>query len=278
MKKFLFIFNFLLVFTFVEAQPSKSIDTIYANSQKNVALFFPKPLRQGITGSSNFVFTYNREKAQYFGLLQASPSKESNLLVITNDGQVYSYILKFKDRLSKMNYFIEEKESIGTEKPHIKHLEPTINSPILLEESEKHRYKKNSAELVSKVNKSRMYSKRNGRIKLSVKDVVFRDQVLYFLLTISNTSVLDYELNFIDFFIAHSESLRKRSFQKNYLSRLYSLGLPTVIKGRSRTEFVLVLPKFSIDRTKKIGIELNELHGERNITLQLPSRFIRRMK
>ncbi len=44
------------------------LDTIYANDTKNVALFFPEPIRQGITGSDNFVFTYNREKEQYFGL------------------------------------------------------------------------------------------------------------------------------------------------------------------------------------------------------------------
>ena len=40
----------------------QSLDTIYANGKKNIALFFPEPIRQGITGASNFVFTYNRKK------------------------------------------------------------------------------------------------------------------------------------------------------------------------------------------------------------------------
>ena len=110
MKNPLFIISFLMMCIFVNAQHQSQIDTIYVNNQKNVALFFPKPIRQGITGSSNFVFTYNREKAQYFGLLQASPGKESNLLAITNDGHVYAYILKYKNRLSKLNYFIGKKE------------------------------------------------------------------------------------------------------------------------------------------------------------------------
>ncbi|MCB0447603.1 MAG: conjugal transfer protein, partial [Gelidibacter sp.] len=77
----------------------KALDTIYVNDQKNVAMFFPEPIRQGITGKDNFVFTYNREKAQYFGLLQATPGPDSNLLAITNDGMVYSYILKYKEQL-----------------------------------------------------------------------------------------------------------------------------------------------------------------------------------
>lgn len=77
MKPILFILT-ALISAFVESQTSKALDTIYANDTKNVALFFPEPIRQGITGSENFVFTYNREKEQYFGLLQAKPGKESN--------------------------------------------------------------------------------------------------------------------------------------------------------------------------------------------------------
>ncbi len=37
-------------------------DTIYANDKKNVALFFPEPIRQGITGTSNFIFTLIEKK------------------------------------------------------------------------------------------------------------------------------------------------------------------------------------------------------------------------
>ncbi|MDH5415131.1 MAG: conjugative transposon protein TraN [Flavobacteriaceae bacterium] len=254
------------------------LDTIYANEKKTVALFFPKPIRQGIVGKQHFVFNYNKEEAQHVGLLQATPGVESNLLAITDDGQVYSYILKYADRLSTLNYFIKDTESIGNEIPPVKKLEEAINRPIFLKESERHRYKKNSLELLSKVKVPMMYAKSKGYIKLTVKDIIFRDRVLYFLLGISNTSVLDYELNYINFFMANNVRLKKSSFQKIYLPIIYSHGLPTVIKGNSRADFVMVFPKFSVDRSKKIGIELNELHGERNITLRLPSGFINRIK
>ena len=79
----------LSISAFTKAQTYKALDTIYANDTKNVALFFPEPIRQGITGSDNFVFTYNREKEQYFGLLQAKPGKESNLLVLNRNGSIF---------------------------------------------------------------------------------------------------------------------------------------------------------------------------------------------
>ena len=117
MKNYLFISAFVLVSTFTKAQNILALDTIYANDQKNVALFFPEPIRQGITGSDNFVFSYNRENEQYLGLLQAKPGKESNLLVVNKDGSVFSYIIKYKERLSKLNYFIPMSSSIGNERP-----------------------------------------------------------------------------------------------------------------------------------------------------------------
>ena len=116
MKNYLFISAFVLVSTFTKAQNILALDTIYANDQKNVALFFPEPIRQGITGSDNFVFSYNRENEQYLGLLQAKPGKESNLLVVNKDGSVFSYIIKYKERLSKLNYFIPMSSSIGNER------------------------------------------------------------------------------------------------------------------------------------------------------------------
>ena len=82
MKTYILFLAFVFAVGKASAQAIKTLDTIYANDQKNVALFFPEPIRQGITGSDNFVFTYNREKEQYFGLLQAKPGKESNLLVV----------------------------------------------------------------------------------------------------------------------------------------------------------------------------------------------------
>ena len=93
-----------------DAEQQTALDTIYANDQKNVALFFPEPIRQGITGSDNFVFTYNREKQQYFGLLQAKPGKESNLLVINQNGSIFSYIVRYREQLSNLELFYTESQ------------------------------------------------------------------------------------------------------------------------------------------------------------------------
>ena len=98
------------------AKNIQELDTIYANETMTMALFFPSNIKQGITGSENFVFTYNREKEQNLGLLKAVNSEDSNLLVITTDGKVYSYILQYSNSIEYPNRFISTTESIGNQK------------------------------------------------------------------------------------------------------------------------------------------------------------------
>src|SRR5690606_24170215 len=99
MKTSILLISLVLACFSIKAQNKISLDTIFANDQKNVSLFFPNPIRQGIVGSDDFVFTYNREKEQYFGLLQAKPGKESNLLIINANGSIFSYIVRYKEQL-----------------------------------------------------------------------------------------------------------------------------------------------------------------------------------
>ncbi|MDN3594406.1 hypothetical protein [Zunongwangia endophytica] len=89
-------------------------------------MFFPKPIRQGISEAENFAFTFNCDQQQNLGLLQARRGNLTNLLVICSDGSVYNYILKYKKDLSKLTYFFKSgikywkrtvsKRNIGTAK------------------------------------------------------------------------------------------------------------------------------------------------------------------
>ena len=119
MKKILIVLSLGLMFS-AHAKNIKQLDTIYANSTMTMALFFPSDIKQGITGSDNFVFTYNREKEQNLGLLKAVEGINSNLLVITTDGKVYSYILKYSEHIDNPNRFINSNESIGDAKQILK--------------------------------------------------------------------------------------------------------------------------------------------------------------
>ena len=257
----------------ITEQKSKVLDTIYANETKNVALFFPEPIRQGLTGSENFVFTYNREKEQYFELLQAKPGKESNLLIINKYGSIFSYIVRYKEQLSKLNYFIPKYSSIGNEKP----LVADSIEAITYEESidnKTYYYQKFSSHLLERQQHFGRIKKRNEGIVLSVENIVFDKEELYFVIQIENKSTLDYDLNFLNLSIETRQKGKRKSLQRLYQEPQFRYNLPSRIIENETVRLVYVLPKFSLSKDRRAILELNEKDGERNIELKISHRYI----
>lgn len=256
-----------------KTQTNTVLDTIYANDTKNVALFFPEPIRQGITGSDNFVFTYNREKEQYFGLLQAKPGKESNLLVVNRNGSIFSYIVRYKKQLSKFNYFIPLSNSIGNEKPLVSDSIQTATVKDSID-NRTYYYHKFCSYLLNRNQRIGRIKKRNEGIVLSVENIVFDKEELYFVIQIENNSTLDYDLNFLNLSIETRQKGKKKSLQSLYQEPIYKHHLPSKIAEDKMIRFVYVLPKFSLSNDRRAILELNEKDGERNIELKISHRYI----
>ncbi|WP_159021460.1 DUF4138 domain-containing protein [Formosa sp. L2A11] len=249
------------------------LDTIYANDTKNVALFFPEPIRQGITGADHFVFTFNRETQNYLGLLQAKPGIDSNLLIINQDGSIFSYIVKYKRELSQFNYFIPLSNSIGNERPEtlnpkpIDSVEPKINS-------RDYYYQRFCRYLFKRQQRIGKIKKQYQGIELNVENIVFDTEELYFVIQVKNKSSLDYDLNFLKLSVETRQKGKQKSLQRLYLEPIYIENMPSKIARYKTTKLVYVLPKFSLSDDRRAVLELNEKQGERNVELKISHRFI----
>ncbi|MGB5270498.1 DUF4138 domain-containing protein [Eudoraea sp.] len=269
MKGKLTLCSLLLLSLFAMAQNGETLDTIYANDQKNVALFFPNPIRQGITGASHFVFNYNREKEQYFGLLQAKPGTESNLLTITNDGQVYSYILKYADRLPKLNYFIAKEESIGNEKTIITPISQnqSITENIGLD-SKSSNYQKLCAQLL-KNQRNYTQIKQNKGIKVSMTKSIYHDKEVYVVFEISNNSNIDFDINTLWMIKTNGIKKRRTSYQEFVLSPIFRYNVPKTVPKGSKIQFVYVYSKFTLGKHDNLILKLDELNGSRDVVFEM---------
>ena len=281
MKKYIIILALIISSVFAPrlcsaqatVQTPKVLDTIYANDTKNVALFFPEPIRQGITGSDNFIFTYNREKEQYFGLLQAKPGKESNLLVVNRNGSIFSYIVRYRRQLSKLNYFIPLSGSIGNEKPISIDSEPIEISDKSIDERTYY-YEKFCSYLLDRKYHFNYYKKRKQNVILNIENIIFDREELYFVIQIRNNSTLDYDLNFLNFSIETRQKGKRKSLQRLNQEPIYKHNLPTKIPENETVRFVYVLPKFSLSNDRRVILEMNEKYGDRNIELKISHRYI----
>ncbi|MDN3596795.1 DUF4138 domain-containing protein [Zunongwangia endophytica] len=244
----------------------KALDTLYANDKKNVALFFPSAIRQGITGASHFVFTYNREKQQYFGLLQAQSGEESNLLVVTDDGKVYSYMLKYTKELSKLNYFISTDENIGTEIPAKVILKLSKEKKDGLEKRQE--YFQRFSEYLMKSGKKQSKTKRKRGIKLQLQRIAYNASETYLVMELTNTSGITFEIDFLKVYRVSGNKKRKSSFQKLEMKPIYAYKMPSKIYNSQSVPLVYVLPKFVLGSKEKLQLELQELNGSRKVLLK----------
>ncbi|MEO0505074.1 MAG: DUF4138 domain-containing protein [Bacteroidota bacterium] len=242
----------------------QTLDTIYANDKKSVALFFPEPIRQGITGTSNFVFTYNREKEQYFGLLQATPGEESNLLAVTKNGQVYSYILKYKEQLPKLNYFLSNKESIGNERPIIKSTEPEKADVV---PSDKGNYLQRACAHLLRSKGAPLAVKRKKGLKLQVQKMTYYGSKVFLVIEVANRSGIDFDIDYLKVFTLNGNKKRKASHQRLEQKPVYKHQMPTSVAHGQIQHFVYVLPKFVLGNDEKLQVELRERNGSREVVL-----------
>ena len=268
-----------LCFTFLaEANNDNLLDTIYANKNMTTALFFPSDIRQGITGSDNFVFTYNREQQQNLGLLKATPGRMSNLLVITTDGKVYSYIIIYADKLKKKNYFISIMESIGDEKGQpVKGLIKTGQGRIILPENKYNEedpnikgwnfLRKSSANLL-KLPERKNKAKRKKGISLVIKNKVYHEAHVYIQFEIKNNSGIDFDVDYLKLYKVSGNKKRRASYQELSLKPILRYNLPNMIRHGETARFVYVLPKFTLDKNEKVLAKLKERNASRTLGLK----------
>lgn len=244
----------------------QKLDTLYANDKKNVALFFPGAIRQAVTGATHFVFTYNREKEQYFGLLQARPGVESNLLVVTDDGSVFSYILKYEENLSKLNYFIPKSERIGTEMPIM--ATPGPSKKVKDSTTLRIEYFERFAEHLLKSKQKRLKSRNKKGIKLQLQGFVYNGPETYLVMELSNTSGISFDIDFLKVYRVSGNKKRKASFQQLEMEPIYTHKMPSRIRNSQTFRFVYVLPKFVLGDKEKLQLELQERKGSRKVSLK----------
>lgn len=280
MKTSLLLFASMFFATLLETQAqenmllqSKVLDTIYANEHKNVALFFPEAIRQGITGAPNFIFTYNREKEQHFGLLQATPGEESNLLVIGAKDGVFSYILKYKETLNDINYFFDEGDKIAYENP-VKHDSiPRKGVGNNTDELSEHFLKMSKSLMNNNQSIGKIKNSQNDII-FSIQNIVFDREELYFVVEIENKSSLDFDFGFLTIAAQSRQKGKRKSAQTLVKEPLYIYAVPDKIQKHKKKTFVYVLPKFSLNSDYRLIASLHEKQGLRDIDVNVSHRFI----
>lgn len=247
-------------------------ETLYANENYILTLFFPSPIRQAITGAEHFTFSYNQGNGQHFGLLQANSGDASNLLVITQDGRVYSYLLAYRKEVQESFRFVDISKSIGRETetaviniPVDKlPVQKTVEPPKAVPNQEL--WKKGAEYILDRKTKI-LRSRRNDGLVLRLKELFYHQDEVYLEMEVVNRSEIDLELEVLEVYRINGKKGRRSSHQKVPMVPKMTHVKPEIVRTGQRQNFVYVLPKFTLGSSERLLLELQEAKGNRMIRL-----------
>lgn len=232
---------------------------------KTVHVIFPAPIRYVDLGSADLLAAKadGTENVLRVKAALRDFSRESNLSVITEDGNYYTFNVKYADEPVKLSVemtdFLHDGEAVN--RPNntlaVYMQELGQESPLLVKLIMQSIYKNNDREI------KHLGSKRFG-IQHTLKSVYTHNGLLYFHLQLKNSSNVPFNIDFITFKIVDKKVAKRTAIQEQVIWPLRAYNNLMLIGGQRTERTIFTLPKFTIPDDKMLVIELNEQEGGRH--------------
>jgi conjugative transposon TraN protein len=200
------------------------------------------------------------KEAENILLVKAAKVKfpETNLSVITSDGNLYSFSVKY-DSLACLLVYRLSKQSSNS-------ISGVLFKERVMNNAEIETYAKsvfNKTKTISGIRykKWQMLGRVNG--------IYIKDDVMFFRLLLENRSSIDYDIDFIRFYL-HDDKISKRTAtQEQELKPLRIIGNTPKVKADNKRVSVFAFEKFTIPDAKSFLIEVAEKNGGRHLLLKV---------
>ncbi|ASZ13716.1 conjugative transposon protein TraN [Chitinophaga pendula] len=180
---------------------------------------------------------------------------QTNLSVITEDGRLYSFLLRYAIEPSVLNLRFYK---LGEE-----------NQNVLIKGME---HNKEFYDLAcSEVKDNRGFLRKHiteQMVVLSLQSIYMRGNTMFFKLSIRNNSSIIYSPDYIKFIVKDRKKARKTAIQEKVLSPVYSTNQDAV-NGDSSGSIVLAFPSFTIPKNQNLIIQVGERSGGRTLLLKI---------
>lgn len=237
MKKIIILF--LAICNIAIAQQPLSITT-----DKTTSLIFPFPIKYVDRGTKDVLVQPVKENEKIL-LVKAAIKQfaETNLSVVTSDGNVYSFMVNYKDQPNQLIFElpINTKANISTYANGI---------------------------LDNKASVKGIRNKIWG-VEAAIIGFYIKDNVIYYQLFIHNHSPIDYDIDVLRFYIRDKKKGKRTAAQENDCVPLYIAGNNKQVKGYNFSVIVVALERFTIPDAKLLRIQIMEKNGGRHLQLKV---------
>ena len=247
---------------FSQMIPPHGLEITY---DKTVHVIFPSPIKYVDLGSTNLI-AGKADGAENVIRVKAARKhfrNETNMSVITEDGNFYTFNVKYADEPLLLNVemcdFIHDGETVSR---------PNNAMEIYLQElgSESPRLVRLIMKSVHKQDKRRIKHigcKRFG-VRFLLKGLYAHGDLLYFHTEVRNATHVPFDVDFVTFKIVDKKIVRRTAMQEQVIYPLRAFNYVTRVEGKKDERTVFALPKFTIPDDKKLVVEMYEKQGGRH--------------
>ncbi|MCX6213758.1 conjugative transposon protein TraN [Spirosoma sp.] len=247
---------------------------------KTISIIFPTPIKSVDLGSRDIIAD---KASDVENVLKVKASKvgfnETNFSVITTDGKFYSFVANYNEQpaLLALNLAMN---TMGSEGParvggSREDSEEFINGLNAKDGVIQFSGIRASASEVvyncDQVNHKRRTIRHLGvsenLMEATIRGFYVKDNVMYVKLQLKNKSNINYDIDYMRFFIVDKTIAKRTTFQETEIVPFYvhNDGI-RVIPGHQKMEQVLAFQKFTIPDNKRILVQINEAGGGRALT------------
>lgn len=242
-------------------QPIIQALPIEVTFNKTTSILFPTVIKSVDRGSRDIL----AQKASGVGnVLQLKAGRENfpetNLTVITADGVLHHFTVNYSKQPITQTVRIGSADS-----------DSSLIFQNKLTEAELDNLSRSITE-----SKRAIYSisESSNKVGLALLGIYIKDDVLFFRLRITNKSNIGYDVDLLKFYIRDKARIKRTASQEIELKPIYSSGESKTIPGKSSSEIVFTLNKFTIPESKYLTIEVFEQNGGRNLDLKIKNKTI----
>lgn len=260
-----------------------------------IALFAVKANGQAVTETPNIEVTFNKTSSIVFpavitsvdrgsrdvlaqkakgvnNVLQLKAGrtnfKETNLTVITADGKLHHFFVRYADEPS--TFTIQAVENAEDDQKTI---------PLLFQTEMTEADMENYSRLIlSSQKKIRLKSTGKYDMRLSLQGIYIQDNTMFYHLKVINNSNIPFHTDMLRFFVKDKQKVRRTASQEVIEAPIRHYGNAEMIKGKSSQDLIYALPKFTIPDAKVLTIELMEKKGGRHLQLHIKNKTIVKAK
>lgn len=237
---------------------------------KTVHVIFPAPIKYVDLGSTNLI-AGKADGAENVIRVKATSKHfrdETNMSVITEDGNFYTFNVKYADEPLLLNVemcdFIHDGETVNRPNNAMEiYLQELGNeSPRLVHLIMKSVYKQDKRRI------KHIGCKRFG-VQFLLKGLYTHNDLLYFHTQVKNSSNVPFDVDFVTFKIVDKKIVKRTAMQEQVIYPLRAYNYVSRVNGKDSECTVFALPKFTIPEDKKLLVEMYEKQGGRHQTFEV---------